>query len=370
LSLETEIDKESAGGQVRLWSSGQFGFLSDYLWWWVASASLVLHAWCFFRFFPRARYPRAFLVAANGLMVACLLAFAGLAAESYLRFLSTSTDSFGATLTCKRWKAAYAPTNSLGHRDREWSEEKPPGVRRIAFVGDSFVYGWGINDPKNRFPDRIQKKFDDRRPGTVEIMNVAWADWDTRDQARAVESMTRTYAIDEIVLCHLPNDIEKILPHPPDHDPTRPPQSVFLRTDASFLLDYLFHRVYATRVSRGGNYFDWIAGGYADEQYWRQHQENLARIVLWCREEGILLRAALLPFLKTAGSRYDAAWIHVRLRTFFESNNVPVVDLLPAVAGRNPTSLVVNAHDAHPNELANGLFADAIWTAFFANPVD
>ena len=45
-----------------------------------------------------------------------------------------------------------------------------------------------------------------------------------------------------------------------------------------------------------------------------------------------------------------------------------MVDLLPTIAGRDPGDLVVNGHDAHPNEPANELFADAIWQAFYAIP--
>lgn len=40
-----------------------------------------------------------------------------------------------------------------------------------------------------------------------------------------------------------------------------------------------------------------------------------------------------------------------------------MVDLLPTVEAEAHDRLVVNRRDAHPNELANRLFADAIWNA-------
>lgn len=78
-----------------------------------------------------------------------------------------------------------------------------------------------------------------------------------------------------------------------------------------------------------------------------------------------MLRVALLPFLKTWGTRYDADRIHTQLRGVFERNGVPVVDLLPVITANNQASLVVNDHDPHPNEAAHRLFANRIWDAFY-----
>ena len=33
-------------------TSGVFGYLFDYLLWWILLASLLVHTWCFLRFFP------------------------------------------------------------------------------------------------------------------------------------------------------------------------------------------------------------------------------------------------------------------------------------------------------------------------------
>ena len=352
-----------------MWRTGYYGFLADYLWWWAALASLLLHTCCFFRLFPRQRHPRLRLVLGNLLVTACMLTGIGLAGESYFRFASAETDAYGASLTCRRWHAAYARLNSLGHRDHEWSEKKPAGVRRIAFVGDSFTYGWGINNVKDRFSNIIQRRFEQLQPGTVEVMNVAWNNWDTLSELKWIQRINATYAVDEVVLCYLPNDMEKIVPVAEDFNPARPPRSTLIRTDGSFLLDSLYYRVYVPRVPTVVHYFDWLADAYKSETIWQEQESNLGLIISACRDYGVTLRVALLPFLRTSGERYKPERIHARLRRFFDANDVPLVDLLPAVAGYGPNELTVNAHDAHPNELANRLFAEAIWNAFYAKSV-
>jgi len=349
-----------------MWGTGYYGFLFDYLLFWLLFASLILHTLCFFRRIRRHRLQRVGLVAGNLLVTLCLLAGAFLIAETYLRFVSSETDSYGVTLTAKRWFAVYPKLNSLLYRDREWTPEKPPHVRRVAFVGDSFTYGWGINDAADRFTDLLQTRFKMEKQGNVEVMNVAWVGWDTREEAKAIEQMINEYAVDEVVLCYLPNDIDPLLPVRPGFDPAKVPKCLWLRTDSSFLLDFLYYRIYARYTAGVVGYFDWLMDGFYAPDSWREHQGDLGTIITLCREHEVILRVALLPFLRTPGRRYLASDIHDRLAEFFRRNKIPVVDLLPTIQGYGSKALVVNSHDGHPNEQANLLFAEAIWQAFYA----
>lgn len=350
-----------------MWASGYYGHLLDYLWWWIVPASLILHTWCFFRLFPKKRI-RLRLALGNLLVTACLLSLVGLAGETYLRFLSYETDSFGVTLTSRRWFALFPTLNSLSHRDVEWTRDKAPGVRRIAFVGDSFTYGWGIDDAEDRFTNVLQGRFNRQGGEKVEVMNVAWAAWDTADQLKAIALMINEYDVDEVVLCHLPNDIEKLIEVTDDFDPVRPPQSWLVNTESSFLINHLYYRVFARLDPSVGGYFDWLADGFADEDIWREHQDRLGSIIKLCRDHGVTLRVTLLPFLKTTGEKFQSKEIHRKLAAFFALNGVEIVDLLEVTEGRPPADLVVNAHDHHPNEQAHRLFADALWDAFYARP--
>lgn len=349
-----------------MWASGAYGYLSDYLWWWIVALSLIIHAWCFFRFFPPAGRPKSRLVLGNLLVFAVLLTVAGLIGETYVRFLVVETDSYGASLVSKRWFDIYPKLNSLYCRDKEWAEGRQPGLRRIAFVGDSFTYGWGINDARDRFTDIIQARFDAQAPGKVEVMNVAWSGWGTGDHINAVHDMIQDYAVDEIVLCHLPNDIDSLLPVTPEFDPKLPPKSRYINIDNSYLVNYLYHRVFARFTRSVVSYWDWLADGYADATLWTRQEYQFEKILEQCRLNKVRLHVVLLPFLKTTGQRYDAAAVHSKVRAYFESRGIEVVDLFPTIANKDSKILVVNSHDPHPNEAANRLFADAIWNGLYA----
>jgi lysophospholipase L1-like esterase len=351
-----------------IFTSGAFGYLFDYIVWCGVFASLLVHAVCFFKFFPRARYPKLGLVVGNVLVFSVMIGSVALVAESYLRFVAVYTDSFGVSLPARRWFVLYTTLNSMGCRDHEWKVEKPDGVRRIAFVGDSYTYGWGIKRVEDRFPDRIQAMFDQRAPGTVEVMNVAKPGWGTGDEIRPLEDMITVYDADEIVLCYVPNDLERLIPTTDDFNPTRPPDSQFINLDSSPLIDYLYRRIYLPFVPTVRGYDDWLANGFADERVWREHAAQLTDMASFCREHNVTLRVVLLPFLMTTGNKFDAHRIHKKVASVFESLNVPVADMLPVIenAGVEPSTLVVNSLDAHPNEKAHAMFAKAIAAAFYA----
>lgn len=350
-----------------MFSSGAFGYLLDYLIWWGIFLSLIVHTYVFFRCFPRARRRKTALISGNVLLFLCLLGFFALMAESYLRFAAVHTDSFGMSLPARRWFALYTRLNTLGCRDHEWTQVKPAGIRRIAFVGDSFTYGWGIKNPEDRFADRLQGMFNRRSPGTVEVMNVSKPGWDTTAQIQPVVDMVASFGGDEVVLCYVFNDIEKILPLLDGRNPTRPPEPTWVNLESSCLLDYLYRRIWLPRVPTVAKYHDWLADGYSDPALWKRHQSDLGKIIAACRDNHVTLRVALLPFISTAEGRFNRDGLHATLRAFFESNHIPVVDLAPAVAARPPGELVVSSFDPHPNEEANRLFAEAIWKAFYAD---
>jgi len=347
-------------------TSGVFGYLSDYLLFWLLLISLFVHTWFFFRLFPRERHKKTGLVLGNLLVLSCMLGGIAMAMETYIRFTVIETDSFGVSLPARRWFAVYTRLNSLGYRDEEWAPGDPENVERIAFVGDSFTYGWGIKRVEDRFTGILQAHFNERSPGAVEVLNVAKPGWNTGDELQPTWEMITRYGVDEVVLCYVPNDIEGLIPTTDDFNPTRPPDSVFFNLDTSCLLDYLYRRLYLPRLPTVRGFHDWLAEGYADERVWKAHQQQLYNIKRVCDDHGVTFRVALLPFIRIGGDKLRLDSLHALLGSFFQSNEIEYVDLLPTIQGIPAGTLVVNGVDAHPNEQAHRLFAEALWKAFYA----
>ena len=190
--------------------------------------------------------------------------------------------------------------------------------------------------------------------------------WGTSDEIQPIRDMVTLYGVDEVVLCYVPNDIEKLIPTTDEFDPTRPPEPRLFDPDSSCLMDFLYRRLYVPYVPTVRNYHDWLAEGYADEGIWRRQQEEIHAIIRTCRDNDVTLRVVLLPFIRTGGEKFRSAALHSLLARFLETNGVQVVDLLPTIAGRDLAELMLSGHDAHPNEQTQRLFAEAIWQAFYA----
>ena len=80
-----------------MWRSGYYGYLSDYLLWCVLLGSVWAHTWCFFKVWPADHRRRARLVLGNIIVTICMLGTIAFGLETYLRFVSVSTDAIGAT---------------------------------------------------------------------------------------------------------------------------------------------------------------------------------------------------------------------------------------------------------------------------------
>ena len=60
--------------------------------------------------------------------------------------------------------------NSLGFRGNEISLEKPPGVKRVLFLGDSYIFGHGVTDHQT-LPFRVGLELNRVMPGAFEVVN-------------------------------------------------------------------------------------------------------------------------------------------------------------------------------------------------------
>ncbi|MBX3464367.1 MAG: hypothetical protein KF830_14455 [Planctomycetes bacterium] len=102
------------------------------------------------------------------------------------------------------WSAARpGTTNSLGWRDDEFLPERAAGRRRLLALGDSFVFGFGV-DQGERFTELLE---DDR----VEVVNLGVCAWGTDQQVLLSERELPRLRPDVVlwVVC-VANDLDDI----------------------------------------------------------------------------------------------------------------------------------------------------------------
>jgi len=138
-------------------------------------------------------------------------------------------------------------------------------------------------------------------------------------------------------------------------------------TRGSYFLDLFYNRYKAAQNPFVKDYFSFVKAGYRGE-YWKEQQVRLKELRDFVQSHDGHLSVVTFPFLHALGPRYDYGFVHQELDDFWHSLQVSQLDLLPAYARYKASELTVNPHDAHPNELADKLAAQAInrvlWPTF------
>lgn len=295
--------------------------------------------------------------------LSCWMFCAGITAlELYFAFVYDASDSFNQTHVSKRWFQKHVVANEAGFRDdHPFPATVPPGVHRICFLGDSFTFGHGINEVRNRFTDRIGAELERARPGKYVVNNLAQPGWHpVLNDALLKELVRDGVQMHTVVHTICLNDIEafddrtgsyyqKLGRHSP---------SSFLFRD-TYLFNLAYYRVLQLRQPEIRNYYNFVEESY-NGPAWDSMQRLLREMHRFCRERNIDLRMVLFPFVHNLGSDNPYESAHRKLVEFCEAEHLPVLDLLPVLTPHAGEGLTVSAFDAHPNERAHALAAEAI----------
>jgi hypothetical protein len=299
-------------------------------------------------------WPR--IIALNFLALCFFASTAFVLCESYFRFVFDTTDSFDYTFASKRWFSRYYRYNSHHLRDNiEYPEAIPPGARRITFLGDSFTVGHGVKNVDDRFANLLRKAHAD---WDVEVLAVNGLD--TGEELKALQGMaSQHYAMDILVLVYCLNDISDLTNEWKsdslfDDWETRP-----WIVKNSYFANTWYFRLRARLDPNIGNYFGVVQKAYRGP-LWDQHAARLKEISNVVKANGGQLVVVTFPYLHSLGPKYEYQDVHEKLGKLWHELDVPHLDLLSIYKDLPAAKLVVNRLDAHPNESAHRMAADAI----------
>jgi lysophospholipase L1-like esterase len=314
---------------------------------------------------PRGRL-RGCLV--NGALVAgsMLLVFLGL--EIGLRVLGPdSGDWYAAGPERLVFLRDHVERNRHGFRDREFSYPREPGRRRLLALGDSFTFGDGVRDVESTWPRVLEARLSES--GSWEVYNLGKPGTNTSFQRDMMNRRDHwAFVPDVVVLGFVLND-----PEPPDANRTivprklNPPLLPLRGLDAGLTrrsFAYAFtRRTKNALFERFGwkmTYDEYIHGLYGpDAPSWPYFVEQARGLVRDAQRRGVRIVVAIFPmFTRLEDYPFEAE--HAAAAEVFREAGADVLDLLPVFSGQSTTDLAVSATDAHPNENAHRLAAEAI----------
>jgi hypothetical protein len=295
------------------------------------------------------------------------------ALELYFAVIYDESDSFNMTNVSQKWFRRHVqpfqrqlvldPAKRLGmtyRDDREFPTRIPPGRRHIVFTGDSFTFGHGVPDVADRFSNRVRAALEDQPPGRYVVSNLSDAGTDLHWVEELASSLLQYgYEVDTLVYVLCLNDIE---PFHSRHSTyadlgTHAPAFFLFRHTYFFNLAYFRFKQFTLPGVR--NYYSFVREFYAGPA-WERMRAKLESVAAMCQRQGVEFRVVVFPFLHNLGPDYPFGDAHARIVSACRAAEIPVLDLAPALGPHVDEGLTVNLFDAHPNERAHALAAEAI----------
>ncbi len=264
-------------------------------------------------------------------------------------------------------------TNSAGYRGAEREITKPPGTFRIALLGDSMTFGWGVREEETfaaRLEAMLAGSFPERR---WEVDNFAMIGSNTAQHAEAFAIDVTPRAPDLVLLGFFMNDVD-----PPVLAASAPAMAGDA-TDADApqrARPFAFSSLRTTQFlkSRGAALARWFgiaASGSAVERYaglfaarspgWRACEEGIRSLDDGARTRGARFGVVILPFMVSLDDSYPLRAAHEQVSAFCASEGVEHLDLLPAFRGKSAAALSVTPLDNHMNAAGHAIAARAIF---------
>jgi lysophospholipase L1-like esterase len=325
--------------------------------------------WCL-KFRRRRKQAKQSLFAPHFLLSTCCLLVMLSVAEVYCAFGVDQSDAFNMTNISKRWFYKYieAQRNQMGFRDRhEFPRTLPDGMRRIAFFGDSFTIGHGIRRCEDRFSDRLQVALDRQEPGKFRVDNLGEPGLETSQiESRVKFLIDQGYQFDVVIYVFMLNDIEGYDPRTEEiiKSMQQKEPRFFLLTQTYFF-NWLYFR-WRQASGEGSDYFPHLKDSY-NEAPWDGLRSKLVQLKRDCADNKVDFRMVIFPFLHNLGPGYPFHDAHQKLQEFCREEDIPVLDLEPVLEPHVSEGLTVNRFDAHPNERANAIVAEALEKSLLKN---
>ena len=242
--------------------------------------------------------------------------------------------------------------NNLGLRGGHVAVPKPPGIRRILCLGDSFTFGEGVRED-DAWPQQLGRGLG---PGT-QVINAGIQGYDLDAEMAYLFLYGRKLAPDVVIIAFFMNDAMSWEQTITDQIFLTAPAAPSGLARYSALWRLLDKRRMDARQTR--RYIDDLRQSFTSSR-WREARARIPRLRQIADNDGFRILAIIFPLLYELDGDYPLEQEEADVRAAFADAGIEVIDLLQSYRGRNASELWVHPTDPHPNEIAHGIAVQEI----------
>lgn len=249
--------------------------------------------------------------------------------------------------------------NLFGFRGPAPTVKKPPGVVRIACLGDSFTFGEGVRY-EDTWPAVLATQLNKsgfNGAKRVETINAGIQGYGLLDELLWYGVRIEKFDPDIVVLAFFMNDLmdTKQTIQINDTMNRQAPKTGLAKYSA--VAAYFQHEARARRLQKV--FFQSIRNSF-DAAGRSTLNEALAGFREYTSKHGVRLVVVVFPVLWGLDGDYPLRAQHEMVAAVCDKAGIEHIDLLDVYKGRHAETLWVHPTDQHPNEIAQRLAAEAI----------
>jgi lysophospholipase L1-like esterase len=293
--------------------------------------------------------------------------------EIYFRYAGTLTwFEYYSKDRLKHYKPmSEVKLNSIGLRDEEYDHPKTANIFRILILGDSFTYGYGVNNRNDLFCKIMEKRLNDEAilgsDIKIEVLNGGGENKITGDWLELFKKVIISFQPDIVVavftyrdaappkIAHITfRELQKELAQ-------RNQQSWFYRHSAFYR--FCKNSIDGYEISqRFANVCQSMFIGSKEETAeWENAKKNLITIRDLAKKNDMPFYLVIFPALIKLNENHSFFPIINIIKEFADKNGIECFSLFEAFRGQHGPSLWVSKYDQHPNEKGHKITSNALF---------
>jgi lysophospholipase L1-like esterase len=240
------------------------------------------------------------------------------------------------------------------------------------FLGDSFTFGFGVEEGSKRFSDLVESELNidanqNASASHYHIYNAGVAGTEPEEWLDYLKTLQPLYQPDYVFVIFFLRDGTRLCTSLHCHEEVI--NGIKSKYTERFLYrySYLGQFIYSSFIRKEfSDYYEAqvlnsYLGNEEEQAFWREQQQYLLEIRDISEQNGVEFHLVIFPILIDLNGRYPFRQVDEEIIRFANEADISVYSMTDGFIGQDAPSLWVSPTDQHPNEKGHAVAADILF---------